>query len=74
MSIFKALKIVKWQEDEGVITCNNLTILNFILILIGPLKESSLTKILLIIQVVDFSKYLSNSLSILLNLFTSLIF
>ncbi|XP_011500392.1 PREDICTED: UDP-N-acetylglucosamine--dolichyl-phosphate N-acetylglucosaminephosphotransferase [Ceratosolen solmsi marchali] len=52
MSIFKAFKIVQWQEDsEGVVTCNNLTILNFVLILFGPLKESTLTKILLIIQI-----------------------
>ncbi|XP_063980710.1 UDP-N-acetylglucosamine--dolichyl-phosphate N-acetylglucosaminephosphotransferase isoform X2 [Diachasmimorpha longicaudata] len=51
MNIFRLLKIVKWSEDEnGVVTCNNLTLINFVLIVIGPTTEPQLTKILLIIQ------------------------
>lgn len=45
-------KLIKWQEDgKGIITCNNLTLINFILINTGPLKEPTVTTILLIIQV-----------------------
>lgn len=52
MWILKTFKLVKLQEDrKGVVTCNNLTLINFILINTGPLKESTLTTILLIIQV-----------------------
>ncbi|XP_031848180.1 alg7 dolichyl-phosphate N-acetylglucosaminephosphotransferase [Nomia melanderi] len=52
MWIFKKLHLVKWQEDKnGVVTCNNLTIINFVLTKAGPLKESTLTVILLLIQV-----------------------
>ncbi|XP_015124136.1 UDP-N-acetylglucosamine--dolichyl-phosphate N-acetylglucosaminephosphotransferase [Diachasma alloeum] len=52
MNIFRILKIVKWDEDEnGVVTCNNLTLINFVLIVIGPTKEPQLTKILLLIQI-----------------------
>ncbi|CAK9809694.1 UDP-N-acetylglucosamine--dolichyl-phosphate N-acetylglucosaminephosphotransferase [Anthophora quadrimaculata] len=52
--IFKKLYIIKWQEDkEGVITCNNFTLINFVLIKIGPMKESTLTMTLLLIQVVS---------------------
>ncbi|XP_011267077.1 UDP-N-acetylglucosamine--dolichyl-phosphate N-acetylglucosaminephosphotransferase [Camponotus floridanus] len=52
--IFKMFKLIKWQEDgKGIITCNNLTLINFILINTGPLKEPTLTTILLIIQVIS---------------------
>lgn len=52
--IFRKLYIIKWQEDkEGVITCNNFTLINFVLVKIGPMKESTLTMTLLLIQVVS---------------------
>lgn len=52
--IFKMFKLIKWQEDgKGNIICNNLTLINFILINTGPLKEPTLTTILLIIQVIS---------------------
>lgn len=52
MSIFRYLKIVKWEEDnEGIVTCNNLTLINFVLIKIGATKESDLTMILIFVQV-----------------------
>ncbi|XP_032666638.1 UDP-N-acetylglucosamine--dolichyl-phosphate N-acetylglucosaminephosphotransferase [Odontomachus brunneus] len=50
--ILKTLKLIKWQEDrKGIVICNNLTLINFVLINIGPLREPVLTSILLIIQV-----------------------
>ncbi|KAL6265298.1 hypothetical protein P5V15_002078 [Pogonomyrmex californicus] len=52
--ILKTFKLVKWQEDEkGIIICNNLTLINFILIHAGPMREPTLTSILLIIQVIS---------------------
>ncbi|KAL0101554.1 hypothetical protein PUN28_018995 [Cardiocondyla obscurior] len=54
MWILKTFKLIKWQEDKrGVVTCNNLTLINFVLIKAGPLKEPTLTSILLIIQIVS---------------------
>ncbi|XP_076377053.1 UDP-N-acetylglucosamine--dolichyl-phosphate N-acetylglucosaminephosphotransferase-like isoform X1 [Megalopta genalis] len=52
MWIFTKLYLVKWKEDKrAIVTCNNFTLINFILIKVGPLKESTLTMILLLIQV-----------------------
>ncbi|XP_034942856.1 UDP-N-acetylglucosamine--dolichyl-phosphate N-acetylglucosaminephosphotransferase [Chelonus insularis] len=52
MNLFKTLKLVKWEEDkDGTVTCNNLTLINFLLISIGPTKEVKVTKMLLLIQV-----------------------
>ncbi|XP_001604731.1 UDP-N-acetylglucosamine--dolichyl-phosphate N-acetylglucosaminephosphotransferase [Nasonia vitripennis] len=52
MWIFRTFKVVDWQEDsEGMVTCNNLTIINFVLIKLGPLREPTLTTILLVIQI-----------------------
>ncbi|XP_043259666.1 UDP-N-acetylglucosamine--dolichyl-phosphate N-acetylglucosaminephosphotransferase [Colletes gigas] len=51
--IFRKLYIVNWREDErGVVTCNNFTLINFVLIKTGPIKESTLTCILLLIQII----------------------
>ncbi|OAD61430.1 UDP-N-acetylglucosamine--dolichyl-phosphate N-acetylglucosaminephosphotransferase [Eufriesea mexicana] len=50
--IFKKLNVIKWQEDDkGVVICNNFTLINFVLIKTGPVKEPTLTLILLLIQV-----------------------
>lgn len=52
MRTFQIFKLIKWEEDKnGVVTCNNLTLINFVLIKIGSTKESNLTNILLLIQV-----------------------
>lgn len=60
MWILKTFKLIKLQEDrKGVVTCNNLTLINFILINTGPLKESTLTTILLIIQVTIYIYFFS---------------
>ncbi|XP_043584653.1 UDP-N-acetylglucosamine--dolichyl-phosphate N-acetylglucosaminephosphotransferase isoform X2 [Bombus pyrosoma] len=54
--IFRKLNIIKWQEDDqGIVTCNNLTLINFVLINTGPINEPTLTLILLLIQVVSSS-------------------
>lgn len=54
MWILKTFKLIKWQEDgKSIVTCNNLTLINFILTNFGPLKEPTLTTILLIIQVIS---------------------
>lgn len=43
---------MNWQEDEkDIVTCNNFTLINIVLIKTGPLKESTLTRILLFFQV-----------------------
>ncbi|KAK0178204.1 hypothetical protein PV328_002177 [Microctonus aethiopoides] len=52
MTVFRSLKLVNWQEDsDGTVTCNNLTLINFVIIIIGPTREENLTKILLLIQI-----------------------
>lgn len=54
--IFRKLNIIKWQEDDhGTVTCNNFTLINFVLIKTGPIKEPTLTLILLLIQIVSSS-------------------
>ncbi|EFN76420.1 UDP-N-acetylglucosamine--dolichyl-phosphate N-acetylglucosaminephosphotransferase [Harpegnathos saltator] len=54
MWILKTFRLIKWQEDQnGIITCNNLTLINFVLINVGPLREPTLTSILLTIQIVS---------------------
>ncbi|XP_076302593.1 UDP-N-acetylglucosamine--dolichyl-phosphate N-acetylglucosaminephosphotransferase-like [Lasioglossum baleicum] len=54
--VFKKLNIIKWQEDDkGVVICNNFTLINFVLIKTGPVKEPTLTLILLSIQVISSS-------------------
>ncbi|XP_046740285.1 UDP-N-acetylglucosamine--dolichyl-phosphate N-acetylglucosaminephosphotransferase [Diprion similis] len=50
--VFRTLKIVSWKEEKtGLVTCNNLTLINFILYMIGPTSEPSLTIILILIQI-----------------------
>ncbi|XP_015601179.1 UDP-N-acetylglucosamine--dolichyl-phosphate N-acetylglucosaminephosphotransferase isoform X1 [Cephus cinctus] len=54
MGVFRTFRIVKWQEDkEGTVTCNNLTLINFVLLVAGPMREPTLTTILIIIQIVS---------------------
>ncbi|XP_020288278.1 UDP-N-acetylglucosamine--dolichyl-phosphate N-acetylglucosaminephosphotransferase [Pseudomyrmex gracilis] len=54
LRMFNVLKLIKLEEDaEGIVTCNNLTLINFVLINAGPLREPTLTTILLIIQIVS---------------------
>lgn len=49
--IFKTLKLIKWTKDnDGVITCNNLTLINFFILFTGPIHEKQLNEFLLIFQ------------------------
>lgn len=51
--VFKTLRLIKWQRDEdGVITCNNLTLINFFILLTGPVHEKRLCELLLTFQIV----------------------
>lgn len=58
MQTFRALHLVRWKEEkdsksdkEAYVECNNLTLINFVLIWNGPTHEAALTSILLMIQV-----------------------
>ncbi|KAF6210603.1 hypothetical protein GE061_013709 [Apolygus lucorum] len=45
------LSLVQLSRKDGVISGNNLTIINFVLVKVGPLHEAHLTSVLLTIQV-----------------------
>lgn len=59
------LGLVRWRDtvtphpdscgrgdpDDRMIECNNLTLINLVLILVGPMNEAKLTTILIAIQV-----------------------
>lgn len=49
--VIKTFKVADYEEKEDVIICNNLTIINFVLIHLGPTHERKLTVVLLCIQV-----------------------
>lgn len=52
VAIFRLLRIIDWNEDsDGVVTTNNFTLINFLLIVLGPQHEQRLTKYLLFAQV-----------------------
>lgn len=58
MAVFRILHLVNWVEKkdstndkETYVECNNLTLINFVLIWNGPTHEATLTTMLLIIQV-----------------------
>lgn len=38
-------------ENEKIIECNNLTLINLVLKFFGPMRENNLVKVLLVIQV-----------------------
>ncbi|CAH0388789.1 unnamed protein product [Bemisia tabaci] len=51
IKILKIVKLLDSRESKDIMECNNLTLLNLVLIYSGPVREASLTKILLLIQV-----------------------
>ncbi|XP_033231452.1 UDP-N-acetylglucosamine--dolichyl-phosphate N-acetylglucosaminephosphotransferase isoform X2 [Belonocnema kinseyi] len=52
MQLLRFFCLVNWKEDNNnLITCNNLTLINFVLIMFGPMKECNLTKILMLFQI-----------------------
>lgn len=52
MKIYRIFRLVEWKEDSDTIICNNLTLINFVLILTGPKNERTLTMILIVIQMI----------------------
>ncbi|XP_043478392.1 UDP-N-acetylglucosamine--dolichyl-phosphate N-acetylglucosaminephosphotransferase [Leptopilina heterotoma] len=52
MRIYRIFRIVEWKEDGDTVICNNLTLINFVLILTGPKNERTLTTILIVIQII----------------------
>lgn len=50
--IFRLLRIIDWNETaDGIVTTNNFTLINFLLIILGPQHEQRLTYLLLIVQI-----------------------
>jgi UDP-N-acetylglucosamine--dolichyl-phosphate N-acetylglucosaminephosphotransferase len=50
--IFKALRLIKWERSaDGVIMCNNFTLINFFILLTGPIHEAKLNRYLLYFQI-----------------------
>ena len=56
LKLFRLLKIVKYQnvtkDGEEYVEINNLTLINFILYIFGPLHEQTLTVVLLLVQII----------------------
>lgn len=48
--IFKMFKLIQWYEKEDYVITNNLTLINLVLLYVGPLHEAKLTTILISIQ------------------------
>lgn len=51
LTVLGRLKLAQVQWGENVTEVNNLTLINFVLIWAGPMHESTLTSVLLAIQV-----------------------
>lgn len=49
--ILTLLRLIDYKEDEKAINMNNLTLINFFLIKLGPMKEQYLTISLLLFQI-----------------------
>lgn len=69
LRLFSIFKIVHIEEKvDGNIKCNNLTLINLCLILMGPINEKTLTVILLSIQV-SFNQIIILYLTLYTNFF-----
>lgn len=51
LKIFKIFKLIQWQEKDGYVMTNNFTLINLVLLYLGPLHEAKLTSILVALQV-----------------------
>lgn len=50
--IFKTFRVIKWEKtSDGVVTCNNFTLINFFILLTGPIHEKKLNEYLLVFQI-----------------------
>lgn len=49
---FKTLRLIKWEEgNDGIVTSNNFTLINFFILFTGPIHERTLNYYLLIFQI-----------------------
>lgn len=49
--LFRVLRLIEWEEaKDGLVTTNNFTLINFVLVWLGPTHEKRLTLYLLLIQ------------------------
>lgn len=54
VKLFRTLRLIEWMETpDGVVTTNNFTLINFLIVLLGPVHEGSLTNRLIGIQVIS---------------------
>ncbi|KAL9706000.1 hypothetical protein quinque_009518 [Culex quinquefasciatus] len=52
-AVFRTLRLIRCEESEdGVVSCNNFTIINFAILLTGPIREDRLNRLLVVFQVV----------------------
>lgn len=51
VKIFKAIRLIKWEEKEDEVVTNNFTLINFAIYLFGPMHEQRLTYVLCSFQV-----------------------
>lgn len=49
--IFRLFRLIQWNVKDGLIVTNNFTLINLVLLYLGPLHEAKLTSILIGIQV-----------------------
>ncbi|XP_055597083.1 UDP-N-acetylglucosamine--dolichyl-phosphate N-acetylglucosaminephosphotransferase [Uranotaenia lowii] len=50
-TLFKLLHLIRCEESEdGTVTCNNFTIINFAILLTGPIREDRLNRLLIVFQ------------------------
>lgn len=52
VNILKTLKLITWQEmPDGRVITNNFTLINFVLVVFGPVHEKVVTQMLMSVQV-----------------------
>lgn len=52
--LFRTLRLIEWKEtSDGVVTTNNFTLINFLIVLLGPVHEEKLTTRLIGIQILS---------------------
>lgn len=52
VTVFKALKIISWQQlPDGRVITNNFTLINFVMVVFGPVHEKVVTQMLMGVQV-----------------------
>lgn len=51
VTVFKTLRIMKWEEKDDIVITNNFTIINIAILVFGSIHERKLTYILLSFQI-----------------------